>query len=138
MIFGIGADICEVRRLSQEGAEDIERLPIKILTPAELAQWRERLSRNPDRGHRFLATRFAAKEALGKALGLGLRHPMGWQSCEVRNNHSGQPEWILSGDLLDWCEARELRLHLSLSDEVDYVLAYCIAEHVPAIKAEGG
>lgn len=134
MIFGIGVDICEVGRFASMDA----RLPEKILTPVEMQQWHERSAHHRPRGDRFIATRFAAKEALSKALGLGMRAPMAWQHCAVVHNDLGQPVWQLYGPLLDWCQARELALHLSLSDEEHYAIAYCMAEYAPVVRSEGG
>lgn len=138
MIFGIGSDICKVNRFAIRDGAGVDRLPDKILTASEWKQWQERLVRHPARGQRFLATRFAAKEALSKALGLGMSAPMGWKSCEVRSNSEGRPEWVLHGDLLHWCSVRRLRLHLSLSDEDEYAIAYCIAEQAPVVQSEDG
>jgi phosphopantetheinyl transferase (holo-ACP synthase) len=61
-----------------------------VLSDAELATWRARSQRWPERGMRYLATRFSAKEAFSKAMGLGMRMPMTWRACEV-NLPSGQP-----------------------------------------------
>jgi phosphopantetheinyl transferase (holo-ACP synthase) len=54
-----------------------------VLSDAELATWRARSARWPERGVRYLATRFSAKEAFSKAIGLGMRMPMTWRLCEV-------------------------------------------------------
>ena len=77
---------------------------------------------------RYLATRFSAKEAFSKAIGLGLIQPMAWRDCEVRSLPSGQPTIVVHGALHDWCAARGLRFHLSMSDESDYASSFCIAE----------
>jgi len=77
---------------------------------------------------RFLATRFSAKEALSKAIGLGLRQPMSWHACEVGRLPSGQPVVVLHGALQVWFEARHLSAHLSLTDESDYAASFCVVE----------
>ena len=81
MIYGIGTDICDVRRIRASLERHGERFAGKILSDGELAAWRARSARWPDRGLRYLATRFSAKEAFSKAVGLGMRMPMTWRLC---------------------------------------------------------
>jgi len=136
MIYGIGTDLCDVRRVRATLARRGERFANKILSTAELMTWRERSQRLPERGVRYLASRFSAKEAFSKAIGLGLRAPMSWQLCEVGQIargevNGGKPFIVLHGVLKDWFEARGLQAHLSLSDESDYALAYCVVEREP-------
>ena len=83
MIYGIGTDICDVRRIRESLERHGDRFAEKVLAAGELAVWRERTERWPDRGLRYLATRFSAKEAFSKAVGLGMRMPMTWRHCEV-------------------------------------------------------
>ena len=128
MIFGIGTDICDIRRITASLARHGERLPARVLGPSELAQWRQRSQRWPERGVRYLATRFSAKEAFSKAIGLGLHQPMAWQRCEILNRASGQPYVLLHGELQLWCAARGLCVHLSMSDESDYASSFCVVE----------
>ena len=128
MIYGIGNDICDVRRIRASLERHGERFAARILSEAELATWRSRSARWPERGVRFLATRFSAKEAFSKAIGLGMVMPMAWRSCEVANLPSGQPTLVLHGALKDWFEARALTVHLSLSDETDYAASFCVVE----------
>ncbi len=128
MIYGIGNDICDVRRIRASVERHGERFAARILSEAELATWRSRSARWPERGMRFLATRFSAKEAFSKAIGLGMVMPMAWRSCEVANLPSGQPTLVLHGALKDWFEARALTVHLSLSDETDYAASFCVVE----------
>lgn len=128
MIYGIGNDICDVRRIRASVERHGERFAARILSDTELATWRSRSARWPERGVRFLATRFSAKEAFSKAIGLGMVMPMAWRSCEVANLPSGQPTLVLHGALKDWFEARALTVHLSLSDETDYAASFCVVE----------
>ena len=128
MIYGIGNDICDVRRIRASLERHGERFAARILSDTELATWRHRSARWPERGVRFLATRFSAKEAFSKAIGLGMVMPMTWRNCEVANLPSGQPTIALHGALKDWFEARALRVHLSLSDETDYAASFCVVE----------
>ena len=130
MIYGIGNDICDVRRIRASVEHHGERFAARILSDAELATWRSRSARWPERGVRFLATRFSAKEAFSKAIGLGMVMPMTWRNCEVANLPSGQPTILLHGALKDWFEARSLSVHLSLSDETDYAASFCVVETI--------
>ena len=83
MIYGIGTDICDVRRIRASLERHGDRFAERVLSDAELAIWRARSQRWSERGVRYLATRFSAKEAFSKAIGLGLRMPMTWRTCEV-------------------------------------------------------
>ena len=130
MIYGIGNDICDVRRIRASLERHGERFAARILSDTELATWRSRSARWPERGVRFLATRFSAKEAFSKAIGLGMVMPMTWRHCEVANLPSGQPTIVLHGALKDWFEARSLSVHLSLTDETDYAASFCVVETI--------
>lgn len=130
MIQGIGTDLCDVRRIRASLERHGERFAQKVLSEAELATWRERSARWPERGVRYLATRFSAKEAFSKAVGLGMRMPMSWRLCEVAKLPSGQPVIVLHGGLKTWFEAQGLRAHLSLTDETDYAASYVVVEKV--------
>ncbi len=130
MIYGIGTDICDVRRIRASLDRHGERFAHKILSDAELLQWRARSARWPERGVRFLATRFSAKEAFSKAIGLGMRMPMSWRLCEVGKLPSGKPTIVLHGGLKDWFEARSLTAHVSVTDETDYASSFCVVETI--------
>ena len=128
MIFCIGTDICDVRRIRGSVERHGERFAQKILSDGELAVWRSRSARWPDRGVSYLATRFSAKEAFSKAIGLGMRMPMTWRSCEIAKAASGKPEIILHGTLTAWFEARQLTAHVTVTDETDYAASFVVVE----------
>jgi len=128
MIYGIGTDICDVRRIQASLARHGERFAQRILSDAELATWHQRSQRWPERGVRYLATRFSAKEAFSKAIGLGMRLPMSWRLCEVGKLPSGQPHIVLHGALKSWFEAKGLSAHISVTDETDYAASFCVVE----------
>ncbi len=128
MIYGIGTDICDVRRIRASLERHGERFASKILSEAEFATWKARSARWPERGIRFLATRFSAKEAFSKAIGLGMRMPMTWRLCEVGKQASGKPTLVLHGGLKDWFDARGLIAHVSVTDETDYAASFCVVE----------
>ena len=130
MIYGIGTDICDVRRIRDSLARHGERFAKKILSDAELVTWRARSQRWPERGVSYLATRFSAKEAFSKAVGLGMHMPMTWRRCEVGTLPSGQPTIVLHGELKTWFEAKGLIAHVSLTDETDYAASFCVVEYL--------
>lgn len=128
MIYGIGTDICDVRRIRASLDKHGERFAQKILSESELATWRQRSARWPERGVRYLATRFSAKEAFSKAVGMGMRMPMTWRLCEIAKAPSGQPHIVLHGELKAWFEARGLTAHVSVTDETDYAASFVVVE----------
>ena len=128
MIHGIGTDICDIRRIRASFERHGPRFAEKILGEAELAEWRRRGARWPERGLRYLATRFSAKEAFSKAVGLGMRLPMQWRLCEIANRPSGEPMIVLHGGLKDWFEAQGLMAHISVTDESEYAASFCVVE----------
>jgi holo-[acyl-carrier protein] synthase len=128
MIYGLGTDICDVRRIRDSLERHGERFARKILSEAELATWKARSARWPERGVRYLATRFSAKEAFSKAVGLGMRMPMTWRLCEIGKLASGQPVIVLHGVLKQWFDARGLSAHVSVTDETDYAASFVVVE----------
>ena len=128
MIYGIGTDICDVRRIQASLDRHGERFARRVLSDAELAVWQARTARWPERGVRYLATRFSAKESFSKAIGLGMRMPMTWRSCEILNQPSGQPVIVLHGALKTWFEERGLRAHVTVTDESDYAASFVVVE----------
>jgi len=128
MIFGIGTDICDVRRIRASLERHGERFAAKVLSDAEFAIWQARSARWPERGVRYLATRFSAKESFSKAIGMGMRMPMTWRACEIANLPSGAPTVVLHGALKDWFEARRLSVHITVTDETDYAASFCVVE----------
>ncbi|MFM9900247.1 MAG: holo-ACP synthase, partial [Polaromonas sp.] len=129
MIFGIGTDICDVRRIRASLDRHGERFARKILSDGELLTFQERRSRWPDRGVSYLATRFSAKEAFSKAIGLGMRMPMTWRHCEIAKAASGKPEIVLHGALKTWFDAQQLSAHITVTDETDYAASFCVVEY---------
>lgn len=136
MIYGIGTDICDVRRIRQSMARHGERFAQRVLSDAEYATWQARSTRWPERGLRYLATRFSAKEAFSKAIGLGMRMPMTWRSCEIGKLPSGKPVILLHGELKTWFEAQGLRAHVTVTDESDYAASFVVVEKVSTMPSE--
>jgi holo-[acyl-carrier protein] synthase len=127
-VYGIGTDVCDVRRIAATLQRRGDRFAEKVLGPREIEVFRSRRARVEARGLAYLATRFSAKEAFSKAIGLGMRLPMTWRACEVLNAPSGKPEIVLHGALARWFGERGLRAHVSVSDETDYAAAFVVVE----------
>lgn len=124
MIAGIGTDIVEVRRMHDALERRGERLARRLLSDAELSEYRA--SNDPAR---FLAKRFAAKEAILKALGTGLRDGIRWTQLGIGHDQRGRPQVTLGEAAAAVALAQGIGAwHLSLSDEQAYVLAFAIAE----------
>ena len=136
MIYGIGTDICDVRRVRASLARHGERFAQKILSDAELATWKSRSARWPERGVRFLASRFSAKEAFSKAIGLGMRLPMTWRLCEIGKLPSGQPVIVLHGGLKVWFESQGLQAHVTVTDETDYAASFVVVEKMVELASK--
>jgi holo-[acyl-carrier protein] synthase len=128
MIYGIGTDVCDVRRIRAAWERRGERFALKVLGPHEIGVFRARLAKVEARGISYLATRFSAKEAFSKAIGLGLRMPMTWRDCEVVKAPSGKPDIRLHGALAEWFDARGLKAHVTVSDETDYAASFVVVE----------
>jgi holo-[acyl-carrier protein] synthase len=130
LIYGIGTDLIEIERVAAAQARFGERFAQRILGPQEWQRYEARRARSAARGLAFLATRFAAKEAISKALGLGMRMPMTWRAAEIVNATSGKPMVVVHGALAEFMASRGLRLHISVTDERSVAAAYAIAETV--------
>ncbi len=128
MIYGVGTDVCDVRRVQATLARRGDRFAEKVLGPDELAVFHARRAKVESRGLAYLATRFSAKEAFSKAIGLGLHMPMTWRACEILNERSGKPYLRLHGALAAWFDQRGLVAHVSVTDETDYVAAFVVVE----------
>lgn len=128
MIFAVGTDVCDIRRIAATLERHGERFAERVLGPAELAVFHARRARCEARGVAYLATRFSAKESFSKAIGLGMHMPMTWRACEILNHPSGQPYVRLHGALAAWCAERRLVAHVSVSDESDVATSFVVVE----------
>jgi holo-[acyl-carrier protein] synthase len=131
MIFGVGTDVCDLRRMAGVLQRRGERFAEKVLGPNEIEVYRSRKAQVEARGIAYLGSRFSAKEAFSKAIGLGLRAPMAWRDCETLTHPSGQPYLQLHGALAEWFSAHGLKAHISLSDETDYAVGFVVVEQHP-------
>jgi holo-[acyl-carrier protein] synthase len=130
VIFGIGQDVIEIERVAAALGRHGERFVARVLGPRELAVYQSRRRRSAQRGLAFLATRFAAKEAIAKAVGLGMRQPMSWRAVEIVNEPSGRPCAVANGRFAAFLEGKRLRLHVSVSDIANLAVAHAVAETV--------
>jgi holo-[acyl-carrier protein] synthase len=128
MIYGIGTDIIQISRVEAALARHGDRFAHKILGPEEFEKYVRRRGKVEARGVRFLATRFAAKEAFSKAIGLGMRMPMTWRGVQVLNAPSGRPVVVASGVLKEYMEKNGLIAQVSITDEADYAVAFVVVE----------
>ena len=127
MIHGIGTDIVRVERLRTALARHGERFALRILAATEVEAWRAH--RDPAR---FLAKRFAAKEAFGKALGTGVAVPATQHAVAVAHDARGRPVYRYDERLAAHMGDSGLSAHLSISDEDDNVVAFAVIERLPA------
>lgn len=124
MIVGVGTDIVAVARLGllyeRHGEQGLE----KLLAPAERADFQR--AKDPAR---FLAKRFAAKEAFGKALGTGVSTPATLSNISITHDALGKPRFAYAPELAQLLAERGLIAHLSISDEHDFAIAFVVIEH---------
>jgi len=128
MIYGIGTDILQISRLKATLARRGDRFAEKVLGPEEMEKYLRRKGKVEARGISFLATRFAAKEAFSKAIGMGMRMPMTWRAVQILNAPSGKPVAVASGSLKIWMEENGLTAQVSITDEAEYAVAFVIVE----------
>ncbi len=124
MIFGIGTDIVEVSRIEISIAQFGDDFAKRILASSELASYQQSQIKA-----RFLAKRFAAKEAFSKALGTGLRAPATFQNIAVSHDDLGKPILILAPELQALLNAKHItQTHISISDEKNLAAAFVVLE----------
>ncbi|MFA5521643.1 MAG: holo-ACP synthase [Castellaniella sp.] len=127
-IAGVGVDMVRVDRIEAVFSRHGERFLKRILGEGEQLIFHRRHARDAARGMRFLATRFAAKEAFSKAIGLGMHMPMAWSRMQTLNAPGGRPVVHLADPLHDWYNTRFGPAHVSLTDERDMVIAFVVIQ----------
>jgi len=121
-IVGIGTDLLDVSRIEQAYQRHGERLVKRFLTPAEQQVWQQR-----HQSINYLAKRYAAKEALAKALGTGIAKGVGFQQLEVLNDRQGAPRVNLyQAALLRMQQLGGRQAFISLSDEGPWIQAFAV------------
>ena len=135
-VKGIGVDIVDIRRIAASVDRFGSRFEKRILSESEFVRLADKSPGSARTA--YLARQFAAKEAVSKALGTGMSQGIGFQQIEVMRLESGAPYVVLNG-------AAELRaqnlgvekVHISLSDEREYAIAYALAEGAGARNGSG-
>ena len=116
-IFGVGIDIVEIQRIKETYSRYGERFARKILSNSELRNFYKNKNKIS-----FLAKRFAAKEAVGKALGVGIKNGSILKNIEIKNDLNGKPFVNINNiKKINMTEKKEI--HISLSDEKKYAVA---------------
>ncbi|AJD32254.1 holo-ACP synthase [Clostridium sporogenes] len=123
MIYGIGTDITEIRRI-QKAITRNKNFTNKLFTKDEMDLWEKKNFKLE-----FIAGRFAAKEAISKALGTGIRD-FSFKDIEIINNELGKPQVILKPKAEDIITkiSKSYKIHLSISHEKEYAIAYALLE----------
>ncbi|USD65659.1 holo-ACP synthase [Vibrio sp. SCSIO 43136] len=123
-IIGLGTDISEIERIEKALNRSGEAFAVRILAPSELDAFQ-----NTKQKARFLAKRFAAKEAASKALGTGIAQGVTFHDFIVSNDDLGKPLLRLTGKAKQLAELKQVNsIHLSISDERHYAMASVIFE----------
>jgi holo-[acyl-carrier protein] synthase len=124
MIFGIGTDIVEVARIEASIKQFGDEFAKRILATSEFDSYQQSQIKA-----RFLAKRFAAKEAFSKALGTGLRAPATFQNIAVSHDDLGKPILVLAADLQVLLQTKNItHMHISISDEKNLAAAFVVLE----------
>lgn len=124
MIYGIGTDIVEVNRIESSIEKFGDDFAARILAESEMPSYFDSHIKA-----RFLAKRFAAKEAFSKALGTGLREPATFQNIAVSHDELGKPLLVLAKSLQDFVHTKNIKqTHLSISDEKNLAAAFVVLE----------
>jgi holo-[acyl-carrier protein] synthase len=128
IIFGIGTDIVNIKRISKTIKLNGSRFKNRIFSKKEIAYCEKKRNSSA-----YFAKRFAAKEALSKALGTGIRKGIDFKNIEVTNNIHGKPSIILKGNVDKYLKKKlknkKYYLHLSLSDDQPWAQATVIISH---------
>lgn len=123
-IFGVGTDIVKLERVERSYQRHGDKFAERILSSDELEAYVSKKNKVT-----YLAKRFAAKEAISKALGTGMREGIDFKQLSIVSNQLGKPEVVLQGKAQDWAQNNKIaRVHLSISDERDAAVAFAIAE----------
>jgi holo-[acyl-carrier protein] synthase len=125
VIYGIGTDIVQIARIRAALDRHGDAFAARVLAQGEWGEWQQQASRNQAR---FLAKRFAAKEAFGKALGIGVSPPASLHAVAVQHDERGRPGFAYDEMLAAYMQSNALTALLSLTDEKDYVVAFAVIE----------
>ena len=125
MIIGIGVDLCEIERIREAVSRHGDHFAQKILSTAERADFD---GLNQTMQAAFLAKRFAAKEAVAKALGTGIGRGFGFHDISITHDELGKPMVSLNAENPTLKDALAYRILLRISDERTHAVAFCTIE----------
>lgn len=128
MILGVGVDILEIARMRETLERQGDAFVERVFTPGEAAYCRAR-----GKPYQHFAARFAAKEAVSKALATGWSGTFSWRDVEVANDPSGRPVVVPGGALASVLGS--CRVHLSLSHSDSHVVAMAVIERPGGVES---
>jgi holo-[acyl-carrier protein] synthase len=123
-VIAVGTDICDVRRIKDIEEKYAKRFLRKVFTTQEISYCLKKVTK-----HTSLAARFAAKEALLKALGTGLRSGLQWKEIEIDNDQLGKPFFRFHGHTKKTLSGRSVLLSMSHTEQ--NAIAFVIIEGDP-------
>ncbi|WP_376707947.1 holo-ACP synthase [Kangiella sp. TOML190] len=129
MIFGIGTDIISLERIEQSLERNGDKFAQRILSESELIKYQEISEKHPKSKVAFLAKKFAAKEAISKALGTGMRKGIDFVQLSISHDVLGKPVVTLTGKAEQWAKQNYIqKVQVTISDEKHYAVAFAVAE----------
>ena len=127
-IFGIGTDIINIKRMEKSIKKNGDNFINKVFSQKEILYCKKKKNPFP-----FYAKRFAAKEALSKALGTGIRKGIKFKNIEITNDDFGKPSIELKGTTATFLKkkikTKKYSIHLSLSDDIPWAQATVIISY---------
>ena len=127
-IFGLGTDIVNVKRLEKILKRNKKSFKLRVFSKNEILYCEKKKNPTP-----FYAKRYAAKEALSKALGTGIRKGINFRDIEISNNNFGKPSIKLKGSTATFLKkkikAKNYSIYLSLSDDLPWAQATVIISY---------
>lgn len=129
MVKGLGCDIVELERIERALARS-DRFEYEVLSESEQLVYAKRMGYSKHRAAQYLAGRWAAKEALSKALGTGIRGDVRFKDISVLNDEIGAPYIEFSGELAKQVKEKNLKFHVSISDTSSLSMAVVVCEGI--------
>lgn len=125
--IGVGADLCEINRMQGLYSKWNDKIAARILSEDEFNLW---IAKN--RSIPFLAKRWAGKEAVVKAIGVGFAKGLRWREVSILNDENGKPivEFLGQTKALLQCQQQYIHCYISLADEQPAALGFCVAVKV--------
>lgn len=128
MIVGIGCDVVEQKRVTEALEKYGDRFVQRLLTASEIRIYEKRLALSRERGLSFLASRWAVKEAISKALGTGISGDVTFHAMTIMHTQSGAPMAVFSDALKERLQREGIFVHITITDEKTVAAAFAVAE----------